>query len=148
MRIILLTGMLSGAMLGQNLTTDPPPIVQIVRKPGTAGASMRPNANAQAAVNVLGMRSITGVPETWLVEAHYSWASVEDLDQRLNGLAPVRVTNDAADPLQDDVIAPARTMIGLYRPNWSYRPVEAVRLFAKARYFQVSVFRIRPGTEA
>ena len=131
----------------QNLATDPPPIVQIVRKPGTAGASMRPYSNAQAAVNVIGLRSITGLPETWLVEAHYSWASVEDLDQRLGALAPVRVTNDAADPLNDDVIAPARTMIALYRPNWSYRPAEAVRLLAKARYFQVSVFRIRPGTE-
>lgn len=148
MRILVLAGMLCGLGMAQSLATDPPPIVQIVRKPGTAGASVRSYANAQAAVNVIGMRSITGLPETWLVEAHYSWASVEDLDQRLIAAAPVRVTNDAVDSLQDDVIAPARTMIALYRPNWSYRPAEAVRLFAKARYFQVSVFRIRPGTEA
>ena len=135
-------------MAAQSLTTDPPPILQIVRKPGTAGASMRPYADAHAAVNVIGMRAITGLPETWLVEAHYSFTSVEELDQRLNAVAPVRVTADSAEALQDDVIAPARTMIALYRPNWSYRPAEAVRLFAKARYFQVSVFRIRPGTEA
>src|SRR5947208_16100041 len=115
MRTLLLTGILTGAAMGQSLTVEPPPIVQIVRKPGTAGASMRPYANAQAAVNVIGMRSITGVPETWLVEAHYSWTSVEDLDQRLSGLAPMRATNDAADPLYDDVIAPGRTMIALYR---------------------------------
>jgi hypothetical protein len=50
--------------------------------------------------------------------------------------------------LQEDVLAPARTMIALYRPNWSFRPLEAVKLLAKARYFQVSVFRIRPGTDA
>ena len=134
--------------MAQSLATDPPTILQIVRKPGTAGASMRPYADAHAAVNVIGMRSITGVPETWLVEAHYSFASVEDLDQRLSALAPVRTTNDAADPMYDDVLAPARTMIALYRPHWSYRPSEAVRLFAKSRYFQVSVFRIRPGTDA
>src|SRR6185295_11936378 len=110
--------------------------------------SVRPYADAHAEVNAIGMRSITGLPETWLVEAHYSWASVEDLDQKLSAAAPVRVMNDPVYSLQDEVLAPARTMIGLYRPNWSYRPLEAVRLFAKARYFQVSVFRIRPGTEA
>jgi hypothetical protein len=109
---------------------------------------MRPYASAQAAVNVLGMRSITGVPETWLVEAHYSFASVEDLDQRLAALAPVRTSGEGIEPLQDDVLAPARTMLALYRPNWSFRPLEAVKLLAKARYFQVSVFRIRAGSEA
>jgi len=140
--------MLCGAAMAQSLATDPPPILQIVRKPGTAGAPVRPYATAQAQVNAIGMRSITGLPETWLVEAHYSWASVDDLDQRLSAAAPVQVMNDAAEPLQDDVIAPARTMIALYRSNWSFRPAEAVRMLAKARYFQVSVFRIRPGTEA
>jgi hypothetical protein len=136
----------SGA--AQSLATDPPPIVQLVRKPGTAGASTRPYATAKAEVNAIGMRSITGLPETWMVEAHYSFASVEDLDQRLAALGPVRVNGDfAGDPLSDDVIAPARTMIALHRQNLSYRPAEAIRLFAKARYFQVSVFRIRPGTE-
>jgi hypothetical protein len=132
----------------QSLLSDPPPILQIVRKPGTAGASIRPYANAQAQVNVLGMRSITGLPEIWQVEAHYSFASLEDLDRRLAALAPVRATNDPVGPLQDDVLAPARTMIALYRPNWSFRPTEALRALPKARYFQVSVFRIRPGTES
>ena len=83
-----------------------------------------------------------------MVEAHYSFASVEDLDQRLTAIAPVRVNNDAVgDPLYDDVMAAPRTMIALHRQQLSYRPTEAIRLFGKARYFQVSVFRIRPGTE-
>src|SRR5262245_27042480 len=148
MRVIVFAAILGGVALGQSLTSDPPPILQIVRKPGTAGASLRPYAGARATVNAIGMRSITGTPETWLVEAHYSFASVEDLDQRLAALAPARTSGEGVDTLQDDVIAPARTMIALYRPNWSYRPAEAVRMFAKARYFQVSVFRIRPGTES
>ena len=91
---------------------------------------------------------MTGLPETWLVEAHYSFASVEDLDQRIAALAPVRAFSDAADPLQDDVLAPSRTMLALFRPNWSYRPDQAIRMFPRARYFQISLFRIRPGTEA
>lgn len=148
MRIFLLFGVFSGVMAAQNLTTDPPPILQIVRKPGTASAATRPYADAQAGVNVIGLRSITGLPETWLVEAHYSFSSIENMDQRMTAVAPVRTGADSVEALQDDVIAPARTMIALYRPKWSYRPAEAVRMLAKSRYFQVSVFRIRPGMES
>lgn len=146
MRIFLLAAFLTGAALAQGLI-EPPPILQLVRKPGTGGASLKPYGNAQAQVNVVGMTSVTGLPETWLVEAHYSFASVEDLDQRIAALAPVRAYSDAADPLQDDVLAPSRTIMGMYRPNWSYRPDQAIRMFARARYFQVSLFRIRPGME-
>jgi hypothetical protein len=146
MRIFLLAGILSSAAAAQSLT-EVPPIVQLVRKPGTGGASMKPYANAGAALNVIGMASVTGLPETWLVEAHYTFASVEDLDQRISALAPVRAFSDASDPLQDDVLAPSRTMLAQYRPNWSYRPDQAIRMFPRARYFQVSLYRIRPGTE-
>ena len=148
MRTILLRVCpLAAPVLAQSLATDPPPILQIMRKPGTAGAcpALRECARRR---DVMGMRSITGLPETWIVEAHYSFASVEDLDQRLAALAPIRESNDPSDALSDDVLAPARTMIGLYRPAWSFRPAEAVRNFPKARYFQVSVFRIRPGSES
>src|SRR5664279_5101124 len=146
MRILLLAGMLGSAAAAQGLT-DVPPIVQLVRKPGTGGASLKPYANAGAAVNVIGMASVTGLPETWLVEAHYSFASVVDLDRKISALAPVRALNDATDPLQDDALAPSRTMLAQYRPNWSYRPDQAIRMFPRARYFQVSLYRIRPGTE-
>ncbi|MGD0777764.1 MAG: hypothetical protein ABSC05_33665 [Candidatus Solibacter sp.] len=147
MRILLLAGMLSSAAAAQSLT-EPPPIVQLVRKPGIGGASLKPYANSGAAINVIGMASVTGLPETWLVEAHYSFASVEDLDQRIGALAPVRAFSDDGDPLQDDVLAPSRTMLGQYRPNWSYRPDQAIRMFPRARYFQISLYRIRPGMEA
>jgi hypothetical protein len=146
MRIFLLAGILSSAAAAQILT-DPPPIVQLVRRPGTGGASLKPYANAGAAIHVVGMASVTGLPETWQVEAHYSFASVEELDQKISALAPVRVFSDASDPLQDDVLAPSRTMLALHRPNWSYRADQAIRMFPKARYFQVTLYRIRPGTE-
>jgi hypothetical protein len=38
-------------------------------------------------------------------------------------------------------------MIAAYRPGWSYRPDQAIRLIPRARYFHVSIYRIRPGTE-
>ena len=147
MRTILLACLVSMPALGQ-LLSDPPPIIQLVRKPGTGGASLKPYANAGAEVNVLGITSVTGLPETWLVEEHYSFASIEDLDKRVAALSPVRNFPDPQDPLQDDVLAPSRTMMALYRPGLSYRSDMAIRLFPRARYFQISIFRIRPGTEA
>ncbi len=146
-RIFVLSAFLASAVAGQSLT-DPPPIVQLVRKPGTAGASLKPYAQSGLPVNVIGMSAVTGLPETWLVESHYSFASVEDLDQRLAAVAPARVPADTGDPSQDDVLAPSRTMLALHRPAWSYRGDQAIRMFPRARYFQVSIFRIRPGAEA
>src|SRR3954447_9619550 len=63
MRIFLIAGILATAAVAQSIT-EPPPIVQLVRKPGTGGASLKPYANAKAAVNVIGMASVTGLPET------------------------------------------------------------------------------------
>ena len=136
MRKIVLSGLVAGVALAQSLTTDPPPIVQILRKPGTT-TEVRPYGNARAEVNAIGMRSVTGMPETWIVEAHYSFASIEDLDQRL-----------ANSPPHDEASAPALAMIGLFRPGLSFRPAEAVRLMPRSRYFNVTLFHIRPGAES
>jgi hypothetical protein len=136
MRIIVLSCLVAGIAMAQSLTTDPPPIVQILRKPGTT-TEVRQYGNARAEVNAIGLRSVTGLPETWMVEAHYSFASIEDLDRRL-----------ANSPPRDEASAPALAMIGLYRPGLSFRPAEAVRLMPKSRYFNVTIFRIRPGAES
>ena len=147
MRIFAVTALFAAACAAQSLT-EPPPLVRLVRKPGSAGTPIQRYASARAAINVIGLAAVTGLPETWLVEEHYSFASVEDIDQRLSSVSPPRIQNDAGDPMQDDVIAPSRTMLATFRPEWSYRADQAIRLFPRARYFQVSVFRIRPGTEA
>jgi hypothetical protein len=126
--------------------TDAPPILQVVRKPGTGSASSKPYADAKAAIEVVGLTSVTGLPETWMVESHPSFMSVEGLDQ---AMTPERHSQHAerSGTSQDDLLAPARTMIATYRADWSYRPQEAVRLFSKARYFHVSILRIRPGED-
>jgi hypothetical protein len=92
---------------------------------------IQPYRDINAEVDVVGMQSITGDTETWLVEAFPSFAGVEALDKVLAGAQPV----------------PAKRMIGLYRAGLSYRPDEAIKLIRAARYFQVIVFRIRPGAE-
>ena len=93
--------------------------------PGTGSGMAKPYANAGATVNVIGMTAVTGLPETWQIEAHHSFASIEELDQRLGALGPARTQYNPSDLMQDDVLAPARTMMAVYRPAWSYRPDQA-----------------------
>ena len=127
--------------------SDPPLILELVRKPGIAAAPIRPYGQARAAVNVVGMTAVTGMPETWFVEAHYSFASVEDLDKGLTAATALRPPAPA-DALQEDVLAPSRTILATFQPNWSYRADQAIRNFPRARYFNVTIYQIRSGTEA
>ncbi len=129
---VVVRAMLGTALLAAapaQVLTEPPPIVQLVRTP-VANGLLKPYSGA--AIDVIGMSTITGSPEAWFLEAHPSFASIEDLDQRLIGFEPPRES---------------QTMIGLYREDWSYRPVDASRLFPRARYFRISVHQVRSGME-
>jgi hypothetical protein len=147
MKILLFAGIMASCVCAQG-PTDPPPIIQLTRKPGIGGKAVRPYADAKAAIDVMGITAMTGLPETWFMELHQTFGSLEDLDRGLTAVTPLRLSDDPADPLHDDVLAPSRTMIASYRPGWSYRPEQAIRMFPRARYFHVSIYRIRPGTES
>jgi hypothetical protein len=127
--------------------TDPPPIVELVRKPGFATAPVRHYADARANVDVVGMTSLTGLPETWLMESHYTFASVEDTDRALDAAGAFRGGANG-DLGHDEVLAPAHTMLLRYQPDLSYRPDQAIRLFPRARYFHVTIYRVRSATRA
>jgi hypothetical protein len=146
MRPILL-GCLAVFCAAAQPAAEPPPIIQIVRKVGTSAPPQRQYGSAGAALNAIGMTSITGLPETWLVELHDSFGSIEILDKGLVAVAP-KLTADPADPLQEDVLAPARTLVALYRHYLSYRPEQAIRMFPRARYFHMTLYRVRIGTES
>jgi len=61
------------------------------------------------------MTAISGLPETWLIESHDSFAGIENVD-RILGSIPSSVRPGSS---QDDVMATSRTMIALYRPGYS-----------------------------
>ena len=123
---------------------EPPALVRVIRSPLQPYSKLY--ADSHAAVTVLGMTSISGPSETWLIEAHDSFATIEDLDKAFSAVAPSG--NLAPFALaSDDVLAPSRTVIALYRPGWSYRPEEALKLLPKMRYFQVSIYRNRSGDD-
>jgi hypothetical protein len=124
--------------------SEPPALVRVIRSPLQPYSKLY--ADAHAAVTVLGMTSISGPSETWLIEAHDTFAAIEDLDKAFGTVAP---SGNLAPypPASDDVLAPSRTLIALYRPGWSYRPEEALKLLPKMRYFQVSIYRNRSGDD-
>ena len=123
----------------------PPPIIRLIRAPGLGAFSNRPYVTARAAVDVVGMTSSTGLPESWLIEQHATFASIEDLDNAMGSAIGAPRPPDF-EP-QDEVLGPARTMIAYYRAGWGYRPEEAVRRLPRARYIHVTVYRMRPGSD-
>jgi hypothetical protein len=148
MKFLLLTALWAACAAAQT-PSEPPTLIQLIRQPGLDGQPLRPYSNVQAPLTVLGMSTITGVPETWLMELHDSFVSIEDLDKAL--LPAVRSQLDSMESqgrFQIEVVAPPRSIIAVYRPEWSYRASEALRLFPRAHYFYVSIYTIRPGAEA
>ena len=146
MKTLALAGILVWPTMAQT-PAEPPPLIQLIRKARISAAPIRPYADAKAALNVIGMTSVTGLPETWLVEAHGSFAGVEALDRAIGAAAPANPANESSGAVVDDIVPPGRTLIGLYRPDWSYRAEQANRMLPAARYFHVSIHRIRPGGE-
>jgi len=125
---------------------DPPVLLRIVRNARDT-ESRQIYATAGTAVNVLGMRAISDLDEAWLMEMHDSFASIEGVDQALASARQARNSPGSAYPVPDEVLGPARSLIALYRPGFSYRADEAGKSFPRARYLLVSIYRTKPGDE-
>lgn len=120
-------------------------LIRIVRSPlrPDPHATIEPYRAARVGVDVIGLNAITGTSETWLIESHRSFASIEATDKALFEAQPSR----SGEKIDDEVFAPSTQLIGLFRSGLSYRPEEAIKLLQTAHYFQVTTFRIRPGSD-
>ena len=137
MRTVTLLCVLTSSLAAQS-PGDPLTLIRIVRKHVSPRNPIQPYLHARPPADVMGLRSITGSSQIWLLEAHGSYVSIESTDQ---AVAKVLSSGDA----EDELVAPAESLIALFRHGLSYRPDEAVKLVASARYMQVSVYRTRPG---
>jgi hypothetical protein len=129
MRIVCFAVLLvaSTTVFGQNLTL-PPNLLRIQQTaPGIHPAKP---GNDVAGIFTIAMSSVAGAAENWSVQTHGSFAAMEEFD-----------ANSA--PPEDN----SRTVIGFYRQWWSHRPEEAMQALRKARYMQVTVFRVGLGSE-
>lgn len=126
---------------------EPPQLLHLVRRGGGEVRPMRPYAELQAQLNVWGLTTVTGVSEAWVLEAHDSFASIEQLDKQLNPMDGPRAGNGESGFVADDVLGPSKAMVAIYRPDASYRPDQALKALAQARYVHVTLYRMRPGME-
>jgi hypothetical protein len=126
---------------------EPPQLLQLVRRAGADTRPMRPYADLHAPLNVWGLTTLTGVSESWVLEAHDSFASIEELDKRLNPADGQRAGNGDGGFVADDVLGPSKAIVAIYRPDASYRPDQALKALARARSVHVTIYRVRPGME-
>ncbi len=127
----------------QQIYAQPADLIRLVRRQVTDATASQRYAAAGSGVQMIGMAAITGLEETWLLESHGSFASIEELERSLRRAAPDR----ALITQEDHILSPSTTLIAFYRPGLSYRPNEAVQVFPKARYVQATVFHVQPGQE-
>jgi hypothetical protein len=144
MKTILLAVLAVCAAVAQSLT-EPPPLVRLHRRLGAASA--RPYADARSPVNVVGMAAVTGPPENWLIEVHDSFARIETVDKSIHRPIPSGAMDDTGQS-SGDILAGSRSLIAVYRPGLSYLPEQAVETLRKARYCQVSIYQVHPGSES
>ncbi len=110
--------------------TLPPHLIRLFQFPSPEPPPLA--AAPSAGIFLFAMSAITGQSESWTLETHNSFQSLEDFD--------------AAQPRSPK--PDARTLLALHRQNWSYRPDEAILALRKARYFQVSYYRTGLGSES
>jgi hypothetical protein len=144
MKITLLLLTLAISATAQD-PSDPAPLLQLTRVPN-GSKTVRPYQSAKAAIDVIGLTSMTGLPETWLVEGHQTFASIEDLDSALHAAPPTGPANQFGEVQPDELLGAPRTIIAVYQPRYSYRPREANRSMPKSRYFRISIYREKPGS--
>jgi hypothetical protein len=137
MKTLALAATLSFAVAAQT----PPPILRLLRNPQLG--NMSPYSNAGAKIEALGLQASTGTAETWVIEQHPTFASIEVLDQamRFANLVP------SGGPLQDELLGPGRILIAFYRDGWGYHSEDAIRMLPHARYFNVTIYRVRPDAD-
>src|SRR5882724_12496179 len=122
MKLTLIGLLMTIAALAQT-AGDAPNLVKIIRN-----GSIQPYSLGNARVNVVGMMAISGLTETWLIEMHDSFGSLEDLDKALAAIAPLPLPPPSINPSGDDILTPSRALIAVYRPGLSYRPDQAVQM--------------------
>jgi hypothetical protein len=144
MQLLTLAASICAAAAAQTFP-EPPPLVRVIRTtvPDPAAAA---RYNGAGALAVFGMSAVTGAAEWWTVEAHASFAAMEQTERALRPLGAARGLT--GEPVAAGPASTPTSWLGVYRPWLSYRPLEASQMLGKTCYFQVLVFQIEPEEEA
>lgn len=128
-KIVLLSGIFVCAAAAQ------PPVIRVIRN-GSASAY----SAGKTTTNVIGLSAVSGALETWLLELHDSFGSLEALDKAI-GDALVQAPQPGGVVGVNTPVAPPRAFIGRLLAGLSYRPEQWMQDLPKTRYFDVAIYR-------
>jgi hypothetical protein len=139
-------------------TSNPPQVLRIIRqtiKPGAGtehekiGATVaRGVARAKYPANFLALSSLSGVPETWILESHDSFASVEAATTFVENTPAVKWWLGQYEAQSGASVTEVRRMLAIYRPDLSYRGDQFAQDLPKTRYVSVVLVRLVPARDS
>ncbi len=154
--------LLASPVLAQEIPPGPPNVLRITYeeiKPGSMGTHEKSVASylalferAKVPNYRLGLVPVSGdTNQVVYLEGFESLAALEALDkaleQTIGGNAAWQAELDTLERQAGPLHAAQRSVITVYRPDLSYRPVKMDGV-AKARYFTVATSRLKPGRGA
>jgi hypothetical protein len=150
-RVLMACLVCSGPPLVSAQSTEPPPMVKIVRedmKPGKSAAHEKTeNAFARAFSktnfpNHVAWEAISGQSQVWFVEGYDSYAGIEAAS-KIAGTEPLKSTLGQLEIEDSELRTGERTLIARYVKQLSYAP--APLNLAKAHFVWVDVVQVRNG---
>jgi hypothetical protein len=152
----------ASAAVAQEQLTGPPPVLVIGQeeiKPGSMGAHEKQVASYLALFNRanvrgsrLGLVPVSGDDNQILyLEGYASFADLEATrnksDETFAAAPALQAELDTLDRQTGPMHATQKTLIAVYRPDLSYRPL-GTDAVGKSRYFSVTTNRLKPGRYA
>ena len=151
----LLLSLVAAAAAAQ--TSTPPQVLRIIRqtiKPGAAAEHEKIGANVARGVarakypaNFLAINSMSGLPETWILESHDSFASVEAASTFVDNTPAVKWWLGQYEAQSGASVTEVRRMLAIYRPDLSYRGDQFAQDMPKMRYVSVVLVRLLPARD-
>lgn len=152
----LLVLLVAAGALAQN--SSPPQVLRIVRqtiKPGAAAEHEKTGANVARGVararypaNFLALSALSGVPETWIIESHDSFASVEAASTFIENTPAVKWWLGQSEAQSGSNLAEVRRLLAIFRPDLSYLSDQFAQNMPKMRYMSVVLVRLLPARDS
>jgi hypothetical protein len=137
---------------------EPPKVLRVVReiiRPGRAAAQERlgailahAKARGKYPVNFLALSAVTGDEESWTLESHDSFASVENADTFVEKTPALKWSLGQYEAQDGELVSARRRMIAAYRKDLSYHGEQLAQNLPKMRYMSVVMVRLHPSRDA
>jgi hypothetical protein len=135
----------------------PPKVLRLVReviKPGKAAAheklatiSAHAMARWKYPVNLLALSAVTGDEESWTLESHDSFSSVENADTFIEKAPALKWSLGQYEAQNGELVSARRRMLAAYRKDLSYHGEQLAQTLPKMRYMSVVMVRLHASRD-